>query len=94
MVLQRIEGVEEANVSYEAGKAVVTYDPTVTTPEKFIPEMERMTGYGVEVMDGAAVPDSPTGGDVDPDQQETGDAHEHEHELEAGSGAHQRASSH
>ncbi len=52
MVLRRIEGVEDADVSYEAGKAVVTYDPAVTSPEDFIPELERMTGFGAEVVDG------------------------------------------
>ena len=54
MVLRRIEGVEDADVSYEAGKAVVTYDPTVTSPDEFIPTLEEMTGYQAEIADGDA----------------------------------------
>ena len=54
MVLRRIEGVEDADVSYEAGKAVITYDPTITSPDEFIPKLEEMTGYLAEIADGDA----------------------------------------
>jgi copper chaperone CopZ len=49
VVLQRVSGVQQADVSYEAGKAVVTYDPELTAPEEFIAELERMTGFTAQV---------------------------------------------
>ena len=84
MVLRRIEGVEDADVSYEYGKAVVTYDPAVTSPEEFIPELERMTGYGAEVVgdDGVELSGGPG---VERAEHENHDMHEHdtpEHEHE------------
>ncbi len=74
MVLRRIEGVEDADVSYEAGKAVITYDPTITSPDEFIPKLEEMTGYQAEIADGdaGAVPT-----DVDAVHDEH-DGHEHD----------------
>ena len=87
MVLRRIEGVEDADVSYESGKAVVTYDPAVTSPEEFIPELERMTGYGAEVVDGDGGELS-GGPGVERGEHENHDTHEHdtaEHEHEGGS---------
>ncbi len=87
MVLRRIEGVEDADVSYEAGRAVITYDPTTTSPEVFIPELERMTGYAAEIIggDGAVLP---AGEKVDPDElgdhdMQEHDAGAHEHEGES-----------
>jgi copper chaperone CopZ len=50
VVLKRIDGVEAADVSYETGQGVVTYNPELTSPEAFIPELERMTGYQAEVV--------------------------------------------
>jgi len=50
VVLKRIDGVESADVSYEAGRAVVVYDPALTSPDYFIPKLEEMTGYQAEVM--------------------------------------------
>ncbi len=84
MVLRRIEGVEDADVSYESGKAVVTYDPAVTSPEDFIPELERMTGFGAEVVDGGGGELS-GGPGVERAEHENHDMHEHdtpEHEHE------------
>ncbi len=74
MVLRRIDGVEDADVSYEAGKAVITYDPTVTSPEEFIPKLEEMTGYQAEIAggDAGALPS-----DVDVVHDEH-DGHEHD----------------
>ncbi len=74
MVLRRIAGVEDADVSYEAGKAVVTYDPTVTSPDEFIPTLEEMTGYQAEIADGDAGA-LPSDVDVEHDEH---DGHEHD----------------
>ncbi len=49
VVLQRVSGVQQADVSYETGKAVVTYDAELTAPEEFIAELERMTGFTAQV---------------------------------------------
>ena len=49
MALQRVAGVHRADVSYEAGRATVAYDPAVTSPAEFIKELERMTGFTAEV---------------------------------------------
>ena len=72
--MRRIEGVEDADVSYEAGKAVITYDPTVTSPDEFITNLEEMTGYKAEIADGdsGALPS-----DVDVVHDEH-DEHEHD----------------
>ena len=74
MVLRRIEGVEDADVSYEAGKAVITYDPTVTSPDEFISKLEEMTGYEAEIADGDAGA-LPSDVDVVHDEH---DGHEHD----------------
>ncbi len=50
MALERVPGVESANVSFETGKAVVTFDPAVTSPEQCIAELERMTGFVAVVV--------------------------------------------
>ena len=61
MVLQRVAGVDDADVSFEAGRAVVTYDPELTAPAQFIAELERMTGFEAEVMGAAADSVGPVG---------------------------------
>ena len=50
MALERVEGVDSAIVSYEAGSGWVAFDPALTSPEAFIGEMERMTGFTAEIM--------------------------------------------
>lgn len=45
VALERVPGVETADVSFEAGRAVVVFDPEVTSPNEFIAELERMTGF-------------------------------------------------
>lgn len=49
VALERVPGVDSADVSYEEGRAVVRFDPNVTSPDEFIAELERMTGFGAVV---------------------------------------------
>ncbi len=51
MALENVDGVEDADVSYEAGSAIVTFDPEVTSPAEFIGELTRLTGFTAEVME-------------------------------------------
>ena len=51
MALRRVDGVERAEVSYEMGQAVVTFDSTATTPDQFIAELERVTGFKATVLE-------------------------------------------
>lgn len=51
MAVQRVDGVRNATFSYARGEGVVTYDATRTTPQAFIAELERMTGYVATVRD-------------------------------------------
>ncbi len=53
---------------------MITYDPAVTSPEVFIPELEKMTGYEAEIADGAAGA-LPSDVDVVHDEH---DGHEHD----------------
>ena len=50
MALERIEGVDSAAISYEAGSGWVAFDPALTSPDEFIGEMERMTGFTAEIV--------------------------------------------
>ena len=49
MALLRVDGVEDAEVLYPSGAASVVYDPSLTSPEEFIGELSRMTGYEATV---------------------------------------------
>ncbi len=51
MALEKVDGVEDVDVSYEAGSAIVTFDPEVTSPAEFIGELTRLTGFTAEVME-------------------------------------------
>ena len=51
MALKKVGGVEDADVSYEAGSAIVTFDPDVTSPAEFIGELTRLTGFTAEVVE-------------------------------------------
>ncbi len=51
MALEKVDGVEDANASYEAGSATATFDPNVTSPTEFIRELTRLTGYTAEVVE-------------------------------------------
>ncbi len=59
MALERVPGVDSADVSYESGRAVVAYDATVTSPDEFIAELERMTGYVASLEAGGAPGNDP-----------------------------------
>lgn len=54
MALEKVDGVEEASVSYETGQAVVSFDPGRTAPERFIAELARLTGFTAIVTPAAA----------------------------------------
>ena len=43
--MKKVDGVDEAEVSYETGSATVTFDPTITNPAAFIAELTRLTGF-------------------------------------------------
>lgn len=45
-----MDGVEAADVSYETGTGIVTYDPAVTSLDDFAAELERMTGFRAEKL--------------------------------------------
>lgn len=45
MAVERVEGVREANFSYESAEGLVTFDKTVTSADAILVELERMTGF-------------------------------------------------
>ncbi len=51
VALEKVAGVEDADASYEEGSAVVTFDPTATSPAEFIGELTRLTGFTAEVVE-------------------------------------------
>ena len=51
MALKKVDGVEDADVSYEPGSATVTFDPNVTSPTEFIRELTRLTGFTAEIVE-------------------------------------------
>ncbi len=51
VALKKVDGVDEAQVSYETGSAMVTFDPSITMPETFIAELTRLTGFTAEVAE-------------------------------------------
>ena len=51
MALKKVDGVEDADASYEGGSAIVTFDPNVTSPAEFIGELTRLTGFTAEVVE-------------------------------------------
>lgn len=52
MVVERIEGVREAEFSWQEERGVVTYDTTRTSIDAVIEELRRMTDYEARVDDG------------------------------------------
>jgi copper chaperone CopZ len=97
VALRRVDGVEDAQVSYPSGAASVVYDVSVTSPEEFIGELTRMTGFratitgvvtGSDGISGKHAADEHDddrhgGGehDAEPDMDEE---HEHDHDGERG----------
>ena len=51
MALKKVDGVEDADASYEAGSATVTFDPNVTSPTEFLRELTRLTGFTAEIVE-------------------------------------------
>ncbi len=51
MALKKVDGVEDADVSYEVGTATVTFDPNATSPTEFIRELTRLTGFTAEIVE-------------------------------------------
>ncbi len=49
MALLRVDGVEDAEVLFPSGAASVLYDASLTSPEEFIDELTRMTGFEATV---------------------------------------------
>ena len=49
MALLRVDGVEDAKVLFPSGAASVVYDASLTSPEEFIGELARMTGFEATV---------------------------------------------
>ncbi len=84
MALERVEGVDSAAISYEAGSGWVAFDPALTSPDEFIGEMERMTGFTAEIVaagrDAAErrIADAADSEDADMDMHD-GDDHDHDH---------------
>ena len=52
LVLKKTPGVLSADVSYEAKRAVVKFDPAKTTPEKIATAIAKSLSYTVTVVDG------------------------------------------
>lgn len=57
--MTRVAGVHDADVSYETGRAVVRYDTTATSPEQFIAELRRLTGFTARVIPAATIEPAP-----------------------------------
>ncbi len=49
MALLGVEGVEEVEVLFPSGAASVVFDPSLTSPEEFIDELTKMTGFEATV---------------------------------------------
>jgi copper chaperone CopZ len=46
---KKVAGVTDADVSYEKGRAVVTYDPAKTDPEAIAKAVTKKSGFKLEV---------------------------------------------
>ena len=87
MALERVEGVDSTAISYEAGSGWVAFDPALTSPDEFIAELERMTGFTAEIVSAgrdAADRRMADAGDAEhADMDMPGhDDHDHEHDVE------------
>jgi len=50
IVLRRVPGVYKAQVSFASASAAVSYDPAKTSPDVFIGQLRKMTGYEASVI--------------------------------------------
>ena len=48
---KKVDGVKEANVSYDKGLAEVTYDPTKTNPKAIAQAITERSGFKAEVQE-------------------------------------------
>ena len=51
IVLEKVPGVLDAEVSYDESAAVVLYDASEVSPPEFIARLEEMTGYEARVVE-------------------------------------------
>jgi copper chaperone CopZ len=56
IVLKKVGGVSDAKVSFDDKKAVVTYDPAKTTPQKMVEAINAKLPYKARVTDSGAPP--------------------------------------
>ena len=57
IALERVDGVYDAEVSYDSASAVVLYDAEKTSPEEFIAYLAKMTGYRAQVVESERKPE-------------------------------------
>ena len=81
MAVERVEGVEDAEFSYERGEGFVAYDPSVTNVEAIVAELKRMTGF--EATERATME-----GDHVSSGGAAGGTEEHAHDSTSGDGSH------
>lgn len=51
IVLERLEGVEKAEISYEEKLAIVTYDPRKVGPERMVQELREKLRFTATVVE-------------------------------------------
>ncbi len=81
MAVERVDGVREAEFSYERAEGFVTFDTTMTSPDVFLAELDRMTDFsGTLRADGGSESmshDTPEGSE----DHRGHDEHNHEHDT-------------
>lgn len=50
MAAMKVAGVSDATVSYEEGRAIITYDPVKTNPEAIAKTIREKTGFTTAVQ--------------------------------------------
>ncbi len=81
-----MEGVREAEFSYERAEGFVTFDTTKTSPEVFLAELDRMTDFSGTVRadphSESTSHDTPEGSEEHTEgSQEHSEADQHRHET-------------
>lgn len=51
VAVQRVDGVLDANFSYDGAEGWVTFDTTLTSPDEFLAELSRMTPFSGTVRE-------------------------------------------